>query len=238
MFRAEDGLGSLHVLIVSGPGYREKAGAKVLTTKSTKVHEGNSALGVLGEPWCPSWFPALIQAFLPPQISEGADVGQAEGEAEQILVTHIGDGVAAIFESYSAAIPVVGGLCSGELQRFCSRIEAEAAGGAESAVGKPAIAQGHAELLILEGSGVGLRNLQKGVPAADGERPDIVVDEKRALVDASELEVVVEVPFRIGVAAGGSSQPRYQGRKMPRLSRECDAGQLFRRREHVALSSD
>src|SRR5579864_7859645 len=112
MFRAEDGLGSLHVLIVSGPGYREKAGAQVLTTKGTKVHEGNLALGVLREPWCPSWFPALVQAFLPPQISERADVGQAEGEAEQILVTHIGDGVPAIFQSYAAAIPAVGSLRS------------------------------------------------------------------------------------------------------------------------------
>ena len=115
---------------------------------------------------------------------------------------------------------------------------AKAAGRAESAAGKPAIAQGDAELLIFEGIGVGLGNLQKGVATAEGERSDIVVDEKSALVHTSQLEVIVEVPFRIGAAAGGSPQPGYDRRKMARLRGECDAGQVFRGGKHVALSGD
>src|SRR5271165_2212625 len=61
------------------------------------------------------WIPSLVESFLPPQVAKRSDVGQSEGEAEQILVAHIGNRVAAILESQSAAIPVVGGLCRGKL---------------------------------------------------------------------------------------------------------------------------
>src|SRR5208283_5693046 len=89
----------------------------------------------------------LIQPFLPPEVSERSDVRQREGEAEEIFVAHVGDGVAAIFEGHAAAIPVIGGLCGGELKLFDFRVKAKAAGGAEPGTGESAIAEGDTELL-------------------------------------------------------------------------------------------
>ena len=74
---------------------------------------------------------SLIEPFLMPQVAKRTDIRQAEREAEQILVAHIGDGVAAIFQRHPAAIPVVGGLGGRELELSRLRIDAEAAGGTE-----------------------------------------------------------------------------------------------------------
>ena len=57
---------------------------------------------------------------------------------------------------------------------------------------------------------MGLRNLQERVAAADREWSHVVVDQQRAGIDAAELKVVVEIPFGVGVAAGGHAQARYQ----------------------------
>src|SRR5579863_3002021 len=82
----------------------------------------------------------LIQPFLPPQIAQRAQVRQREGEAEQILIAHVGDGVAAVLQRHAAAVPVVGGLGGDELQLPRLGVEAKAAGGAESAAVESAIA--------------------------------------------------------------------------------------------------
>jgi hypothetical protein len=100
--------------------------------------------------------PDSIQAFLLLQVSEGADVGQAEGETEEILVADIGDGVAAVFKGHAAAVPVVGGLGSGELELAGFRIEAEAGGRAESTAGEAAISEGHAKLVKFAGDLIGV----------------------------------------------------------------------------------
>ena len=108
------------------------------------------------------------------------------------------------------------------------------AGGAESAAHEAAIAQSHAKLLEFAGGlrggrsrgralaltlarscggGRGLRNLQEGVAAADGEWPHVVVDQQRAGVDAAQLKVVVEIPFGVGAAAGGDAHARHERAK-------------------------
>src|SRR5579863_406688 len=83
---------------------------------------------------------ALVQALLPAQIAEGADVGEREAHTEKIFIPHVGDGVTAIFDRHSAAIPVVSGLGGGELQLFDLVVEAEAAGYAQSAPVETSIA--------------------------------------------------------------------------------------------------
>ena len=82
-------------------------------------------------------------------------LARREGEAEQIFIAHVGDGIAAVFESHAAAIPVVGGLRGCELQLVGLGVEAKTAGGAESAAGQRAITQRYAELLKLAGGLVG-----------------------------------------------------------------------------------
>src|ERR1019366_6615103 len=197
--------------------------------------------------------PGLVQPLLTPEVSERADVCQAEGEAKQILIAHVRNGIAAVFDGHTAAIPVVGGLRGGKLQLPRFRVEAKAGGRAQSPARQPSIAQGHTELLELAGglrravrtrarpfgrsrSCRGLGNLQERVAAAYRESAEIIVQEQRAGVNAAQLKVVVEVPLRIGVAAGGRPQARHQGRKMPGFGGECDARQFLRRSEDVALS--
>src|SRR5208283_4539798 len=110
---------------------------------------------------------------------------------------------------HAAAIPVIGGLCGGELKLFDFRVKAKAAGGAEPGTGESAIAEGDTELLELAcglGGGrfgpamaktgarsrlrVGLRDLQKGVAATHRERPRVVVDQQRAGIHAAQLKIV------------------------------------------------
>src|ERR1039457_799056 len=57
----------------------------------------------------------LVQPFLPSQISERTDVRESEDEAEQILIAYVGDGIAAVLQRHTTAIPVVGSLPSREL---------------------------------------------------------------------------------------------------------------------------
>src|SRR5580692_2381813 len=195
----------------------------------------------------------LVEPFLAAEIAERAYVRQSESEAEQILVAHICDGIAAIFHRDAAAIPVVGGLRGSELQLPCFRIETHAGSSAESGASQPAEAQRHAELVELAGwlrrgsrtaspLRLGerrtdrLRNLQKRIPTPDGKGSQVVVDQQGAGVDTAQLEVVIEIPFCVGIAAGGNPKARHDGRKMPRLRRESNAGQVFSGGKHIALS--
>ena len=68
----------------------------------------------------------LVEAFLAPQVADGAEVGQGEGEAEEIFIADVGDGVAAVFQGDSTTIPIIGGLRGGELQLSGFGVEAEA----------------------------------------------------------------------------------------------------------------
>src|SRR5208282_51610 len=91
----------------------------------------------------------LVQSFLLPQVSERPDVGQGKGEAEQIFVADVGNSVASVFHRHAAAIPVVGGLCGGELQLPGVCVNAEIGRGAQSSAVEPAIAERDAKLLKL-----------------------------------------------------------------------------------------
>src|SRR5215470_787141 len=196
---------------------------------------------------------ALIQSFLFTEIAERDDVGETEGEAEQILVPHIGDGVAPIFQRDSAAVPIVGCLSGRELQLSGLGIDAEAAGGAQPAARQAAIANRYAKLLELAGDLVGLRwsalalcqawgsrlrDLQVRVTGSEGEWSRVVVEKQGAGIDAFQLEVIVEVPLGIGAASGGGSESRDHGRKMTRFSQKGNSGQVFRGCQNVAPPCD
>src|SRR5579863_807486 len=136
-----------------------------------------------------------IQTFLTPQIAERSDIRQAEREAKQILIAYVGDGVATVFQGHAAAIPIVGGLPGCKLQLLDLSIESKAGSRAEPAPCERTVAQCHPELLELAGnlgavfygtalaltlrrkSRGSLGNLQKCVPAAEGERSEVVIDE-------------------------------------------------------------
>src|SRR5690349_18103745 len=67
--------------------------------------------------------PRLIQPFLPPEVPERGDVCQAEGKPVQILVPHVRDRVAPVFQSDATAVPVVGGLSCCKLHLLRLRVE-------------------------------------------------------------------------------------------------------------------
>lgn len=185
-----------------------------------------------------------VQAFLSPQVSERTDVGQSEGEAEKIFIAHIGNGVAAVLEGNAATIPVISGLAAGELQLPEFGIKANAASRTESPARKAAVTQRNAKLLKLARdlagvrSGpalafaqawrrcIGLRNLQKGMSATESEGAEIVVHQQRAGIDPAQLEVVVHIPFCVGMAAGIDAQARNERGQMARLGDECNASQV------------
>jgi hypothetical protein len=53
---------------------------------------------------------ASEQLFLPPEISERADIGQGKVKAELVLVANRAQGKAPVFDAQAATIPVVGQL--------------------------------------------------------------------------------------------------------------------------------
>ena len=63
------------------------------------------------------------QLFLSSQISECANIGKGEIEAELIFVSHRPEGKAAVFESDAATIPVVRGLYRRVLQKSDIRVK-------------------------------------------------------------------------------------------------------------------
>ena len=88
-----------------------------------------------------------VKALLTPQTSEAADVRKREREAEEILVTHIGDRVTAVFQRHATAVPVVGGLRANELELANLSIKADATRTAKSPLVLASIAQGGPELI-------------------------------------------------------------------------------------------
>jgi hypothetical protein len=197
----------------------------------------------------------LVQPFLPPEISKRSDVSQGECEAKEIFVAHIRDRIAAIFEGHSAAIPVISRLGRSELQLPQLCVETDAGGGAEPTAREVSVAESGAELLESASRNCGrsgkrsalpdgrnrrsrrelLWNLQECVSCAEGEWPEIVVDQKRTGIDAAELKVVIQVPLSVGMAAGIDAQPRNNGREMARFGREGDAREIFGGSENIAL---
>jgi hypothetical protein len=53
---------------------------------------------------------ASEQLFLPPEISERADIGQGKVKAELVLVANRAQGKAPVFDAQAATIPVIGQL--------------------------------------------------------------------------------------------------------------------------------
>ena len=117
----------------------------------------------------------LVEALLLAEVAEGADVGEAEAEAELVFVADGAEGEAAVFEGGAAAVPVVGGLDSGVLQEVEVGVEAEARGATETALVGVAVSKQDAELVevLLHGTGAGQagQGLDKGVAASEGEIP-------------------------------------------------------------------
>ena len=87
------------------------------------------------------------QLFLAAEISERADVGQREIEAELVFVADRSQGKAAVFDAQAAAVPVVGGLHRRILQKAQIGVEAQVGRSTESTlVGLP-VAEQHTELI-------------------------------------------------------------------------------------------
>src|SRR5215475_8600448 len=94
----------------------------------------------------------LVKPLLASQVAKGDDICQAEGEAEQILVADVGDGVPSVFECDAATIPVVRRLCRGKLQMSGFGINAEAGGRTKAAPGQTSIPERNPKLLELAGN--------------------------------------------------------------------------------------
>src|SRR5689334_12423128 len=92
-----------------------------------------------------------IEAFLPSQISESADIGKAEGETVQVFIAQVGDGVAAVFEGDAAAVPVVCCLRGRKLEFLGFRIKPGASRGAQATFSEASVTQGQPELLKFTG---------------------------------------------------------------------------------------
>src|SRR5205823_8966740 len=116
------------------------------------------------------------EAFLAAQIAEGADVGQAEREADLVLIrADSAQGKAAIFHADADAAPVIAGLRGSILQPGEVGIPADAAGKADAALVGMAVAGEGAELVedVRAGNGIGdkdlARRVKKGMTAANKE---------------------------------------------------------------------
>src|SRR5579862_726620 len=149
---------------------------------------------------------ASVQLFLLADVSEGADVGQCKAEAELIFITHSAQREAAIFQADPAAIPVVAGLHGCVLQKAEVGVETEGGCPAKAAlVGMP-VAEQDAELIeiLLEGGCAdhARQRLHVSIAAANGVVAEVIVEERRARIDAMFLEVVIDIPFGIGLRAG------------------------------------
>src|SRR5438552_825683 len=135
---------------------------------------------------------ALVEALLLAEVAEGADVGEAEAEAELVFVADGAEGEAAVFEGGAATVPVVGGLDSGVLQEVEVGVEAEARGATEAEFVGVAVSKQDAELveILLYGTFAGQagQGLDKGVAASDGEIPVPVVDQHGAGSGAALFE--------------------------------------------------
>ena len=77
--------------------------------------------------------------------------------------------------------------------------------------------------------------LQEGVAAANGVGAKTVVDENRAGIDATVLEVVIEVPFSFGSTGRLKFQPGDKSRQPAQLIEECDARKVNRGGKDIAL---
>src|SRR4029077_4508584 len=189
----------------------------------------------------------LVEPLLPSKVAERNDVCEAEGEAVEILIAHIGDCVAPVFQGNAAAVPIVGRLACCKLELAGLRVEAETARGAEPAARQSAIAKGNTKLLELAGDlggygrwaalaftqscggGIGLRNLQERIAATESKWPGVVVQQQSARINSAQLKIVIHVPLGVGVTASCDSEPRHYRRQMAWLCEKCDAGQVLGR---------
>src|ERR1700747_2989696 len=89
----------------------------------------------------------LVEALLFTEVAEGADVGEAEAEAELVFVADGAEGETAVFEGGAAAVPIVGGLDRGVFQAAEVGIEAEARSATEAAFVGVAVSKQDAELV-------------------------------------------------------------------------------------------
>src|SRR5215469_3966052 len=153
----------------------------------------------------------LVEAFLFAEVTEGADVGEAEAKAELVFVADGAEGKAAVFEGDAAAVPVVGGLDSGVLQEAEVGVEAEARSATEAAFVGVAVSEQDPELveilLYSTFAGQPRQGLDKGIAASEGEIPQAVVDQHGAGIGAAFFEVVIEIPLGIGLGAALHAHP-------------------------------
>src|ERR1700737_278574 len=82
----------------------------------------------------------LIDFFLMAEISEGADVGDYEGNAKLIVGAHLAESKAAVLESDAAALAVVADLHELFLQGAIREVVADASGDVEPAASFAAVA--------------------------------------------------------------------------------------------------
>src|SRR4029077_13120711 len=100
----------------------------------------------------------------------------------------------------------------GVLQEAEVGVESEGRGAAEGALVGGAVTEKHAELpyILLRGGRTydSAERLHKGISATQREETKAVVQQRGAGIDAVLLEVVVDVPFGVGLRTGLHAQAR------------------------------
>src|SRR5437762_8437374 len=76
--------------------------------------------------------------------------------------------------------------------------------------------------------------MQQCVAGADREQSEVVIEEKRAGVDAPGPKIIVRVPLDVASRIQGNSQSRNHWRQPAFVSEERDSSQVHGAGEHIA----
>ena len=192
----------------------------------------------------PSATAALEELVLPLEIAESADVRERQGEAKLIFIAHRAQGKSPIFHADTATIPIVGTLQRTVLQERLVGIEADAGGGADAPLGRPAKPADDAELVeaIRRWNGIGDENLARRVEenvAGSGKIiTKMVIQEHRAGVWPRDDGVIVELPGNVHVVRGAYAKTGDDWRKVAQGGEKSEASELRAAGEDIALAVD
>ena len=149
----------------------------------------------------------LEQSFRTTQVTQCPQIGQSKREAVLVLIAHRPERKAAKLHAHAAAIPVVGSLDGRVLQEIQICIESYISRGAESRLVGVPITEQETELIEALRRGDRIqeaclgREVKQSVARSHGKKANVIVHEDCAGIGLGLLEVVVDIPFDIGVCA-------------------------------------
>src|SRR5438045_6398374 len=179
----------------------------------------------------------LENALLAAQISEGSNVRDDEGHAELIVVAHLPQRDAAVFEGEPAARAVVADLHQLVLPGIVDEVVAQPSGEVEAATRFSAIADEHANLIgewLEDGVGEDAEMRDGGEEFAVG----FDLQESAHGAEFVELRIVLEKLFGIEASRGSYFEVADDRGGVARAQREGKGSYRVQRFQNVALAVD